>query len=734
MLFLLLLVAGGVRADGILLPGPITGILPDEPYFAVKYHRVKTEIKDQLCTTYVDQVFVNRGHREMEATYVFPLPAGAVVQKFTLTADGQEIPARLMDKDEAQRLYEDIVRRRRDPALLTYAGNNAYQAKIYPIPAGGERRIEIRYTQLLSYDNGLVSYLYPLSTEKFSSEPIKEVSFVADLESAQPLGSVYSPSHDVSITRKDDKHVRVSYEETGTRPDRDLLLYFNLAKDPVGLSLVTFKEPGKNGFFLLLAAPTVEQEAATALPKHVVFVMDTSGSMSGEKIKQVQGALTYCVNSLNPQDQFDIVAFSDHPESFAPKMVAADEEHVKSARKFIAGFEARGGTDIQTALQTALALRTDGDANYLVFLTDGQPTVGETDTEKILQQVGKLAPTGANPTRAFVFGVGYDVNTNFLDRMAQGHGGLSTYVRPSEDIEQSVSSFFGKIAQPRLTNLTLDWGGAEIYDAFPRQLPDLFAGSQIEMFGRYRQSSAGATKLTLSGTTAGGSRHYVLNATLPEVCRGTDYLASLWAARKIGFLLDEIRLQGQKKELVDEVVRLSLEYGILTQYTAFLALEGEAVPAGTITDRVSAAPMMQGPAGAAGPAGPAQVAASQNGQNLQLQTKVGANNNYVDESGAVQRLTNVQNLGQRGYVQRGARWEDMRYQPPQKIALQVQAYSEAYFQLSRAFPEMNAALSLGDKLLLEVNGQAVEVGTEGRTRLSDADLAALAAGKAPAGG
>jgi Ca-activated chloride channel family protein len=768
LVLILLLLGASAFADGLLIPGP--WIAPptttplDLPYFTIKYHHVTMTVTDQVATTSVDQVFVNESGREQEATYIFPLPSGAVVQKFTLIADGQEVNAQLLTKEEAQRIYENIVRARRDPALLTYAGHDAYQAKIYPIPAGGSRRIQLSYSQVLPYDAGLVTYLYPLSTEKFSPRPLEEATFVGDIYSQQPIGSVYSPTHTISCNRLSDTHVRVSWEENNTRPDRDLLLYYTVAKDPVGLSLVTFKEPNKDGFFLLLAAPTMEQTGAQAMPKQVVFVMDVSGSMAGEKIKQVQDALTYCVNSLHPQDKFDIIAFNDQIQDFAGGLVPATQEQVQKAGQFIAGMEARGGTDIDTALTAALKYRQPGMPSYLVFLTDGQPTVGETDTEKIVAHIRTEIAAVRTPTRLFDWGVGYDVNVPFLDKLAYENNGLSTFVRPSENIETKVSSFFAKISQPVLADVQIDFGTAQVYDAYPRQLPDLFYGSQVEVFGRYKAASAGPATIRLTGTMGGGSKTFELPCDFPEVKAGCDYIASLWASRRIGYLLDAIRLNGPNKELIDEVVHLSLEYGILTEYTAFLAQEpatppsyagaipvpyraGGAAPSPqVVAGAVASSGMVAGAAGGmgggyggnAGPVSapapaPVQMAWSQNAQNMQQQTGLGATNTYVDSSGTVQRIANIQNVGQRGYIQRKGRWEDTRYQADMKIALQVQAYSEAYFQLSRAFPDLNQQMSVGDHVLVILNNQAVEVGPAGQTTLTDAELQALAAGKAPVG-
>ncbi len=718
---LFVLAAVAAFGDGMLIPGRPTHIIPDEPYFTVKYHHVKCDIQAQVATTYVDQVFVNEGRREMEATYIFPLPAGAVVQEFTLYADGKEIQASLLDKDEAQKIYEDIVRRRKDPALLTYAGEGMYQAKIYPIPPGGERRIELRYTELLSYDSGLIGYVYPLSPEQLSHRPIESVVFVADIHARQPVGSVYSPSHDISVTKLTDKHVRVSYEEKDTLPDRDILLYYNVAQDPIGLSVITFKEAGKDGFYLLLAAPAVEQEEGEVVPKNICFVLDTSGSMSGEKIEQAKDALIFCVNSLNPQDRFDIVAFSDSVKEFAGKLVPADADRVKEARDFIKSFDARGGTDIDTALREALQRRLAKQVNYICFLTDGEPTVGETDNEQIIKNVAERAEQIEGTTRLFVFGVGYDVNTNLLDKLAQGNGGLTTYVRPTEDIEVKVSSFFAKIARPLLTDLALGYGSVATYDTFPGELPDLFHGSQIEVFGRYKQATAGSTTLTLSGSTSQGSKSFELACDFPEARSGTEYIATLWAARKIGYLLDQIRLHGESKELVDEIVKLSMEYGILTEYTAFLANEDRAI---TATEAVDRAAKVMGESFQV-VAGAGATSRAQNAQVMQQQKAMNATNTYLDAEGNMQRFANIQNVAQRGYVQRAGRWEDTRYQPDQKIAMRIQTYSEAYFQLSRNFPQLNSQMAVGDKLLVILNNQVIEIGDEGETKLTGEQLKSL---------
>jgi Ca-activated chloride channel family protein len=405
-LVVILAFAGVAAADGMLIPGPPDRPIPDVPNFTVKYHHVTVEIRDQVATTHIDQVFINEANREVEATYLFPLPANSVVRDFQVVADGKPMVSRLMEKDEAVRIYEEIMRQRKDPALFQYVGNNTYQARIYPIPAGGERRIEITYSELLSFDADVIEYVYPLSTEQFSNKPVNETVFNCKIVSKDPIASIYCPSHNVDVDKQDRRHATVSYEESDTRPDRDLELYYTVSTDTVGTRLMTYKEADKDGFFMLLAAPTIEREQ-TSLPKSVVFVIDRSGSMSGEKIEQAREALTFCVNSLEPEDDFEIVSFSDTIRSFGESLSKAKPARVKAARDWIAGLEASGSTDIDAAMKLAMERRRVGRPNYIVMLTDGLPTSGVTELAKILDNVeSRRKKMSEAPTRVFIFGRG----------------------------------------------------------------------------------------------------------------------------------------------------------------------------------------------------------------------------------------------------------------------------------------------------------------------------------------
>ncbi|MFC2037587.1 VIT domain-containing protein [Chloroflexota bacterium] len=555
-------------ADGIVIPElpphiPIVQV----PYLTIKYHRVTVTIEDQVATTHVDQVFVNEGRHEVEGTYIFPLPEEAAISEFAMWVDGEKLEGQVLERDEARRIYEEIVRRRRDPALLEYVGRNAFQASIYPIPPGGERRIELEYSQVLPMDNGLVEYVYPLNTEKFSPRPLEEVAVNVTIRNRDPLKAIYSPSHDVDIVRRGDHNALVGYEEYNVKPDQDFVLYYTVSPEDVGVNLLSYKPgEGSDGFFLLLAAPKVEIDTEQVIAKDVMLILDVSGSMRGAKIEQAKAALNFVLDNLHEEDRFNIIAFSTGTRHYARNLVPADERG--EARDFVARLDANGSTDINRALLEALAM-TDGERpTILIFLTDGLPTAGEVDVDRIIDNVGDVARAN---TRIFPFGMGYDVNTFLLDTVAQNHRGASGYVRPEEAIDEKVSAFYAKVSTPLLADLEIDYGRIDAEDVYPYPLPDLFAGAQLIVVGRYRDG--GDTTVTVRGEVNGQPQVLRYDDIVFQRQGGEEFIARLWATRKIGYLLQQLRLHGEEEELVDEIVDLSIRYGIITPYTSFLVEE-----------------------------------------------------------------------------------------------------------------------------------------------------------------
>ena len=580
-------------ADGLIIidrpPHHVPGHFPFAP-MEVTYHRVNVSIDDQVATTSVDQEFRNTSGARLEGTYMFPLPDGAAIDKFSMDIDGKEMEAELLPADKARAIYEDIVRRHKDPALLEYVGKGAFRVRIFPIEPNSTKRVRLKYTQLLKSDAGLVEYTYPLNTEKFSSRPLKDVSVKVELACRRAIKSVYSPSHSVEIRRRGDRSATIGYEERNARPDTDFKLIFSRTDDPVGIDLLTYRTSPHAGYFLLLASPGMDEGAKTVQNRDVCFVIDTSGSMAGPKMEQAKKALTFCLANLNAGDGFEVVRFSTEAEPLFDGLKEASKENVDTAEAFVQSLKPIGGTAIADALGAARRIgneRTDGGDErpyVIIFLTDGQPTIGETKEDAIVSAQTKSQRTSP---RIFSFGIGTDVNTHLLDRIANETRAFSQYVLPTEDLEVKLSSFYGRIASPVLTNVRLverdrsDAGPGDngrsnlrLHQVYPPQLPDLYRGDTLMVFGRY--SGSGPARLALVGTCNGEEKRYVADVRFTDSDRTHTFIPRLWATRRVGWLLDEIRLRGESKELKDEVVQLAREHGIVTPYTAYLILEDEA--------------------------------------------------------------------------------------------------------------------------------------------------------------
>jgi Ca-activated chloride channel family protein len=553
---------------------------PPRPYiFApleVNYHHVNVKINGQIATTSVDQEFFNPNPSRLEGTYLFPIPKGAQIDKFTMDIGGKQVEAELLPADKARRIYEDIVRKAKDPALLEYADRDVFKVRVFPIEPKSPKRITISYTQVLKADDGLVSYVYPLNTEKFSAKPVPDVSIKVDLDSDRPLKSIYSPTHNVEIKRHGPRRATAGFEAVNVKPDTDFALYFAPEKDELGLNLIAQKTGGEEGYFLMLASPGVDVDDKKIVPKDVAFVLDTSGSMAGKKLEQAKKALQFCVENLNDGDRFEILRFSTEVEPLFNGFADATRPNRNKANEFIERLKATGGTAINDALQTALGLAppsvTEQQRVFVViFLTDGKPTVGMTDETRIVTNV-KQANTGR--TRVFCFGIGLDVNAHLLDKITEETRGVSQYVLPEEDLEVKVSNFFAKIKEPVLANPTLKFSGdLRVTRLYPTPLPDLFRGDQLVIVGRY--DGRGDAALVLEGTVSGARRKFTYEVSFPGEAGDHEFIPRLWATRRVGYLLDEIRLHGENSELKDEVTELARKYGIVTPYTAYLIVEDE---------------------------------------------------------------------------------------------------------------------------------------------------------------
>jgi Ca-activated chloride channel family protein len=665
----------------------------------VRSHRVDVSIADQVATTRIDQVFHNPNSWAAEGTYIFPIPTGATISGFTMMVDGEPIEAKLLDAIEARGVYDDIVRRMRDPALLEYIGEGAIQASVFPIPPGEDRRVEIEYGEIIPAEEGLSHYRYPLNTERFSAQPLEQVSVHVAVDTHDPLRAVYSPSHDIAIDRTGDYHFVAGYEANDVRPDTDFDLYWSVSPDTVGASVVSYVDDNGDGYFLLLAAPGIDDNAEI-VAKDVIVVLDTSGSMEGEKFAQAQEALLYVLDHLNAEDRFNIVEFSTGAREYARSLEPVSA--VDDAKDWVQSLVAEGGTDINLALLNALDMVEPGRPTMILFLTDGLPTEGEVDTRHILSNVSDAS---ASNIRLFAFGVGDDVDAILLDSLSSEHHGRSTYVRPGEALNEAVSGFYSGITAPVLANVDVKVNGVETSDLYPSPLPDLFAGGQLVALGRY--DDGGKATLTLSGEVNGQSKEFNYPVTFADE-GGSDFLPRLWATRKIGYLLNQIRIHGENNELVDSVIDLSLKYGIVTPYTSYLITEDDIHSQDA---RNQAAAAAAGKISAAPSSGSIAVDQAQEVQALADAAMMPVPTATVmTESGeSINTADVLRYAGDRTFVLRDGVWTDTAFDPDAMTPIEVSFASDEYFALLSEHPELGAAFALGQQVVVVIGDSAYRV-------------------------
>ena len=721
-----------LAGDGlIVIPRP-----PHQPTpfpLEVRSHRVEVSIRDQVATTAIDQEFFNPTGARLEGYYLFPIPRGAIIKKFSMFIDGRETEAELLDAQKARRIYEDIVRRLRDPALLEYGDRGAFKVRIFPIEPMSVKRVKISYVEILAVDNRISEYVYPLNTEKFSAKPLKDVSVKVDLQTRDPLKTVYCPSHQVEINRhQGERRATVAFEAHEVKPDTDFRLFFHTAATPLALSLLSTRQAGEDGFFLLTVSPELAGQGQQVQEKEIAFVLDVSGSMAGENLRQAKRALLFCLEHLNSGDSFNIIRFSTEAEALFPSLATAHGENLKRARTFVDELKAIGGTNVEEALKLALEMKKDSQKPFLVvFITDGKPTIGLTDEEPLLRSV-----TGFNnsQTRIFSFGIGHEINTHLLDRLAEMTRGFSSYIQPQEDIEIKISSFYTKVRSPVLTNLKLEFAAPlRVTKTYPKELPDLFAGSSLTVLGRY--DGSGRAKVTLTGQFRNQKREFATELEFTGPMAGgdvrNDFIPPLWAARRIGFLLDQIRLHGQERELVDEVVELARRFGIVTPYTSYLIVEDESsrLSAGSIRPEDQTLNQIASQSrdfarrtkaeyeNLAKKSGAESVQVSNEFKDLTMaaaapQTRPGESRQvYQDGSGRTQNLgQQVRNVQGRAFYQTGSTWVDSSLQSRKAAqVLRVRFASDRYFELLQKEKGIEQFLALGNNVRFFWRGQVVEV-------------------------
>jgi Ca-activated chloride channel family protein len=535
----------------------------------VASHRVEVTVDNQIAMTRVEQVFANDHAAQLEAHYVFPAPKGASIIDFSMTVNGKLMRGELLEKGRARQIYEGIVRQSKDPGLLEHAGANIFRVRVFPIFPNSQQRIELTYLERVNYDNGSCRWTYPLLVPggaRSTKADLFELRF--RLASAVPIKDLACPTHPAAVALKSPAAAEVTYEGRQVDLSRDLEIAYRIEREKSGMDLAAHKpEKEDPGAFMLLLTP---EAGAARLAKDTTFVFDTSGSMEGKRIRQARAALKFCLAKLGPEDRFNILTFSGEVAAFERAHVAATDQAKERAAKFVDAIDASGATNINAALLRALEHKADAARPHLVlFLTDGHPTAGETRAAQIVRNVSQA---NAANVRIFAFGVGNDLNRQLLEDLAEATRAVAEFVAEDEDIEEKVSRLQKKVATPVISELSIDWGQAEVESVHPRILGDLFAGTQLLVTGRYRK--AGTFEVALRGRAGAQAVELRQKIAFPEKASSAG-IPYFWAMRKIAGLLDEIRRSGENAEVRDEVVALSRKYRIATPYTSFLVLETE---------------------------------------------------------------------------------------------------------------------------------------------------------------
>ena len=533
-----------------------------------------TTIEGQIATTEVHQVFRNEMNATVEAVWLFPLPENAVVVELFYEFNGKWYKGAIKEREEARKQYEERIRWNLDPALLEYMGDNLYRLSIAPINAHSDVQTKITYVEMLPYEFGTVDYLFKLNAVQMSPKPLSRVSFSGTFHSTSPYTSFESPTHGgttaMSITQDSDNQYSVVFGDENFMPDKDLKINFETQRDKVEMNVIRYTPTeedsiGTDSYYAIWISPPDDIGDDEVIPKKIVFTADVSSSMEGTRIEQLKASLHEFLTYLQPDDMFNIITFGTSVSSFSENLIAASPDNIEDATRFVTEIGALGLTNINDAMQQSLAQSFSDDyANMIVFMTDGYPTWGETWVPTIIKNVENA---NTNDVRIFSFGVGEDVSTPLLVQMAVENGGYAEFIQADDDIARIIGNHFQRISKPVLTDLDIKTEGLVTSDRFPRPLADLFWGSQVMQMGIYKNSGTFPVYLTASiGDKLVSYQTYQEFSNVPG---GHRFIPRLWAKAKIDYLLNEIAIYGELKELVDQVIELSLKFQILTPYTAF---------------------------------------------------------------------------------------------------------------------------------------------------------------------
>lgn len=699
-------------------------------------------IRGQVATTTLEIAIRNPTGTAREAQLLVPVPAGAVVKAFAFQGTRPDSQAQVLELHSARAIYDDIVRRAKDPALLEFVGMSSIRSSVFPVVANGTQKLRVVYESLLQRDGDRVDYLLPRSESVAYSIPW---NVNVAIEHPAGIATVYSPSHFVETVQPSGSRATVRLSDRSRRTPGPFRLSYLERSGPVTASVYTYPDAdGKGGYFLMLGGVPEPKELvakAAETRREITLVIDRSGSMQGGKLDQAKEAARQIIAGMSAHESFNLIIYNDQVERFSEHSLPITSDSLAAVGDYLDQVRPQGGTNLYGALSTALATEpAEGSVPLVLFLTDGLPTVGE----RRESEIRKLAVSG-NPfsKRVFTFGVGYDVNTPLLDRIARESRAIATYVQPTESVELKVSSVFKRLiglvfVEPMLR--AVDEQGAEqagrLIDVLPGRLPDLFSDDQLVVLGRYVGTKP--LKLRLQGKFLGETRAFEFPMGVEHASVKNAFVPRLWASRKIGDLTDAIRdleLTGianargrnpfgvastsggagvtnanpRLNELVAEVVALSLEHGILTEYTAFFANEG--IDLAATESNLAVANSNYFDRAIKVRSGKSSFNQEVNRGYWRSQSCANPTNEFVDAQMNPVTIGTVQQVNDRAFFYRGNRWVDSRVgdkerEEPNRIVI---VGTEAYQNLIETLAGQGrvGCLSLQGEILLKLGGERI---------------------------
>lgn len=693
---------------------------------------IQVDIRNQVAVKRYECVFLNPNANAVVGGMCYmEVEPGAQVDKMSLKIGDKVVNGEILDRGKANQVFTDIVRQGGSPALLEYYGNKLIRTQIPSIPPRGTVTVYLQYTTLLQKRDGLVRISMLNTNPKTKLEALKRASVTVTINTDESVRSVYSPTHPVSIDEQSEHGIKVTWSQDDYLPKTPFVLYYATSdKAKIGADVLAYRDAGDRGYFMTMISPTLGSQGKAALndgdiqPKDIVFCVDTSYSMTDNgKMDQAKNALRSCIGKLRPADRFNIVDFSTEARRFKNQLVVADATHRQQALNYIDDMEATGGTAIHEALESALdQLKDPARLKMILFMTDGLPTIGEREPDRLLQSI---AGKNRQDVRLFVFGAGYDVNTRMLDVLASDNRGDSDYILPEEDIAGRIGKFFDKIGSPVMTDIEVAIDGVKDADLYPRRIPDLFRGDQVVIYGRYEIE--GTRELTLRGMLNGERVSMTFPVEFPSVADRHDFVPRLWAGQKVAELLSTLRRDGNNDELIAEVTQLAKRFGIVTPYTAYLVTEdviqgGGGAPAeqlaakarGQLRDRLAENASADAvPAGSA----PATAEAKREAANAALEFAATRRllrggraegldgDRDADRSDREVAMKTLRTIGALTFYQSGGVWYDSRWDAgagikPEPIELRSDAYFallEQHEGIAKYLALIHVVLKVGDR-------------------------------------